>query len=211
MKKCLNANKIFLIILILIIISGIITLGVFGFKKSSEYSSGTRIEIYIAKGYEKQDIINIAKESFTGREISFDEVEKLNQIAAIKVKDYTKEELNNYKAKIAEKYNTSEESLQVYEVAIPATRVETVVKPYILPTILITVLSLIYISFRNLKSGKVLKTLIEIVLKLILIAGVYFSIILLFRLPFGTYTMPIALLIYIISMLIIIYKANKSN
>lgn len=211
MKKCLNANKIFLIILILIIISGIITLGVFGFKKSSEYSSGTRIEIYIAKGYEKQDIINIAKESFTEREISFDEVEKLNQIAAIKVKDYTKEELNNYKAKIAEKYNTSEESLQVYEVAIPATRVETVVKPYILPTILITVLSLIYISFRNLKSGKVLKILIEIVLKLILIAGVYFSIILLFRLPFGTYTMPIALLIYIISMLVITYKANKSN
>ena len=38
-----------------------------GFEKSSDYATGTRLEVYIPKGYEKQDVISIAKESFENK------------------------------------------------------------------------------------------------------------------------------------------------
>ena len=71
MKK--KSNKIVLIILILLIISGIIILGVKGFNKSPEYMAGTKIEVYIEKGYNKDDIVNIAKECFTNKDIYFED------------------------------------------------------------------------------------------------------------------------------------------
>ena len=112
MKK--NLNKIVLVVLILLIISGIIILGIMGFNKSPEYMAGTKIEVYIEKGYNKDDVVNIAKECFNNKDIYFEEVEKLNQVASIKVKDYSEEELNNYKAKISEKYDIEKDSLQLY-------------------------------------------------------------------------------------------------
>ena len=64
MKNLLKKNNLILLLIILFIISGIITLLVAGFEKTTTYEAGTRIEVYIPKGYEKQDIVNIANESF---------------------------------------------------------------------------------------------------------------------------------------------------
>ena len=175
-----------------------------GFNKSSEYQAGTRIEVYIPQGYEKQDVINIAKESFNGKNITFEKIEKLNQVAGIKVKEYSSEELDVFKTKISEKYNIDKENLQIYEIEIPTTRITTAIEPYVLPVILVTVISLIYVLFRNLKSEQKWKIIIKIVLTLAIVLGVYFSIILICRLPFADYTMPLALAIYIITLLILV-------
>lgn len=201
MKKKLN--KILLIVLILLIISGIIILGVKGFNKSPEYIAGTKIEVHIAKGYNKNDIVNIAKECFTNKDIYFEDIEKLNQVASIKVKAYTEEELNSYKAKISEKYDIEEDSLQLYEIPVPTTQIRTVIMPYVFPVMLVTVISLIYVLFRNLKSKDKWKNILKILLVLAIVLGVYFSLILVLRLPFGTYTMPMALAIYILTLIIL--------
>ena len=201
MKNCSKKKKIFCIILILVIISGIIILNTIGFEKSLEYTAGTKIEVYIAKGYDKQDIINIANESFKGKDIYFEEIEKLGQIASIKVKNCTEEEVNTYKTKISEKYEIDVETLVVQEVSVPKTQIRTIITPYVFPVTLVTILSLIYILFRNIKAENVLKILMEKVLIIALVLGLYFSLILIFRLPFGPYTMPMALAIYIITLL----------
>lgn len=209
MKKWLNKQKIFLIILILIIISGIITLGIAGFEKSVEYKAGIRIEVYIPKGYEKQDIINIAKESFVGKEISFVEIEKLNQIAGIKVSEYTQEEMETFKSSISQKYEIEKEKIELYEVAVPKTKISTIVKPYILPIMLVTILSLVYIGIRSIKTNEVLKKSFEFLITIIMTMAIYFSIIVIFRLPFGSFTMPLALSIYIITLLIAVKNIKK--
>ena len=206
MKNWLNKKRIVLIILILIIISGIITVGVAGFEKSSDYTSGTRLEVYIPKGYEKQEVVTIAKESFENKEVSFYEIEKLNQVAGIKVKKYTKEELDNFKTKIAEKYEMDEESIELYEVSVPTTRISSVVTPYVLPVTLVTALSLIYVGIRNFKPNERLKISLKVLATIAIVLGLYFSIIALFRLPFGIYTMPLALAIYVITLLITVNK-----
>lgn len=208
MKNWLNKKIIFLIIIILIILSGIITLCVAGFEKSNAYKAGTRIEVYIPKGYEKQDIINIAKESFSNK-VSFEEVEKLNQVAAIKLQNYTEEELETFKTKISEKYDIDIDSLELQEISLPTTRISTAITPYVFPTVLVTVLALIYMVFKNLKSENKWKIILDIIIKLAITLGIYFSLILILRIQFGTYTMPLALAIYIIILIISVNNIKK--
>ena len=204
MKDIWKKNKITLLVLTILIIAGIIILGISGFEKSPDLKAGTKIEIYIPKGYEKQDVINIAKQSFGEDYLAFEEVEKLNQIAGIKVNNYTEEQLKDFKAKISEKYEIKTEELEMYEIPMPTVRISTLIEPYAFPTILTTIISLIYVLFRNLKSESKWKIILRIVLTLTVVLGAYFSLILIFRLPFGNYTMPIALAIYIITLIILV-------
>ena len=202
MKDITKKNKIALLLFVLLIMAGIITLFIAGFEKTATYKAGTRIEVFIPNGYEKQDIINIANESFSGKEFTFEEVEKLKQVASIKIDEYSEEELKNFKASISEKYDIKEDNLELHEIKLPSIRISTEVEPYVLPVVLVTVLSLIYVLFRNLKSENKWKIILKIVLVLALVLGVYFSLILVTRLPFGSYTMPLALAIYIITLMI---------
>lgn len=207
MEKITKKEKIIFSLVILIIIAGIITLCINGFNKSASFASGTRIEAYIPNGYEAEDIIAIAKESFnSAKKISFDKVEKLNQVAGIKIDNYTEDELTNFKNKLMEKYSIEEDKLEIYEIDIPTVRISTTVKPYIFPIILITVLSLAYLLLRNLKRENLIVYIAEIILSLIAVLGLYFSIIVISRIPFGVYTMPVALALYIATLLISIEK-----
>ena len=202
-------KKIIFIILILFIISGIIILGIVGFEKPVTYQAGTRIEVFIPKGYDKQDILSIAQESFSTDQITFEEIEKLNQIAAIKLKDYTQEELKNYKTKIAEKYGIEADALELHEIAIPKTRISTLVMPYGIPVLLVTVLSFIYIALRNRQSENRFKILFKKFGLLVMVLGIYFSCILIFRIPFGSSIMPIALAIYLITLVLLVNNIKK--
>lgn len=204
MKGIWKKNKITLLVLIILIITGTIILGIKGFEKSPDLKAGTKIEIYIPQGYEKQEIIDIAQQSFNENHLAFEEVEKLNQIAGIKVNNYTEEQLNDFKAKISEKYDIKTEELEMYEIPMPTVRISTLAEPYVLPIILATIISLIYVLFRNLKSENKWKIILRIVFTLTIVLGTYFSLILIFGLPFGNYTMPLALAIYIITLIILV-------
>ena len=206
MKKYLNIKNIILAITILIVIAGVVSFCVFGFEKSIEYKAGTRIEIYIPNGYQKQDIINIAKESFNTDEVLFSEIDKLGETAGIKVINYTKEQLEVYVNKITEKYEIVEDEVEYIEKVVPETKLSTVVTPYIKLIILITLISLIYVMIKNYKSNNKIKISLKVLGILVMSLSVYFSFITLLRLQFGIYTMPIALAIYIVTLLILVNK-----
>ena len=78
-------NKIILLIAILLILAGTITLFIAGFEKTETYKDAARIEVYIPQGYEKEDIIKIVEESFGGKAYDLEEIEKLNQVAGIRI------------------------------------------------------------------------------------------------------------------------------
>lgn len=206
MKKYFNKKTVTLAIIILVIIAGAITLGISGVEKSFEYKAGTRIEVYIPEGYEQNDIMNIAKECFETEKILFSKVEKVNKVAGIKLTQYTQEQLDNYLLNISKKYGIDEEDMEYYEIVVPETKINTITEPYILPIIIITLLSLLYIAIKNYKSEKKIKMLLKILGILVITLCLYFSIIALFRLQFSIFTMPLAFAIYIITLLI---AANK--
>lgn len=206
MKKYFNIKTILTLISILVIIVGAVTLYVTGFEKSIEYKAGTRIEIYIPQSYEKEDIIDIAKESFETDEVLLSKLDNISKVAGIKVNEYSKEQLDTYINKVVEKYGIDEEEKEINEVIVPETQISTVLNLYILPVILITVLSLIYMIIRNYKSNNKIKMSLKVLGILVITLAVYFSIIALFRLPFSIYTMPLALAIYIVTLLIAVNR-----
>ena len=197
---------ILLAISLLIIIAGAVTLYLAGFEKSIEYKAGTRIEIYVPQGYEKKEIVMFAKESFETDEVLLSELDNINKVAGIKVAKYSKEQLDAYIDKVLEKYEIDEEEKEINEVVIPETKISAVINPYILPVLLITVLSLVYIIIRNYKSNNKIKMTLKALGILVITLCVYFSIIALFRLPFSIYTMPLAFSIYIVTLLIVVNK-----
>lgn len=209
MKKITENKKILIIAILIIIVAGIIFLAVKGFNKGIIYDSATRIECYIPSGYEKADIENITNETFSNKNVTVQDIEKLNQIVSIKIKDYSEEELENFKTKISEKYGIDKEKLEIYEIKIPTTRISTIVKPYVLPVSIVTVLSLVYIALRNIKSKEAVKKVIKVALTLVLVAGIYFSILVIAQIPINEYTMPIALMLYVLTLLIEVIKLNK--
>ena len=206
MKKYLNIKTILIVISILIILAGAVTVCTKGFEKTIDYKYGTRIEIYIKQGYEKEDIINIAKESFETDEILFSKLDQISKVAGIKVSEYSQEQLDTYINKVFERYEINEEEKEINKVIVPETKISTVVKPYILPVLLITILSLTYIIIRNYKLNNKIKTALEILGILVITLCVYFSIIALFGLSFSIYTMPVATAIYIVTLLIAVNK-----
>lgn len=209
MKKITENKKILIIAILIIIVAGIIFLAVKGFNKGIIYDSATRIECYIPSGYEKADIENITNETFSNKNVKVQDIEKLNQIVSIKIKDYSEEELENFKTKISEKYEIDKDKLEIYEIKIPTTRISTIVKPYVLPVSIVTVLSLVYIALRNIKSKEAVKKVIKVALTLVLVAGIYFSILVIAQIPINEYTMPIALMLYVLTLLIEVIKLNK--
>lgn len=206
MKKYLNIKTILLVISILVIIAGAISIYLNGFEKSIDYKAGTKIEVAIPKGYDKQEIITLAKECFNTDEVLFVEIEKTNQVAGVKVIEYTKEQLKEYIRQISKKYDMDEEKVEYHEVVVPETKITTTIKPYILPLVFTTTLSLIYIIIKNYKSNEGIKMPLNVLKILVITLGLYFSFIALFRLQFGVYTLPFALAIYIVD---ILFATNK--
>ena len=201
-------KKTIAILVVLIILAGIILVFTKGFNKDISYQKATRIEVNIPKGYEKDDIKQIAEETFGNKNIQVQDIEKTNQVVSLRIKDYTEDELNNFKTKISEKYGIEQDKLTVEEIKIPGTRMLTLVTPYMFSLGLATVLSIIYIGLRNIKKEP-LKKVLKVILGLIAALGVYFSIIAIARIPVNEYTMPIALTVYVAALLIIVGKINK--
>lgn len=209
MKNISNLKKIILAIISLVIIVGIVMLFIVGFNKGMIYNKGTKLEIAISKGYDKKEVEQIAKETFQNRKILMQDIEKTNQVVSIKVENYTQEELDNFKTKIGEKYGINKENLELHEVLSPATRISTIVSPYILPVSLVTAISILYIVIKNIKEKEIAKKIITLLTMLISVAGLYFSIIIIARIPVTELTMPIALALYVATLLITVIKINK--
>lgn len=209
MKDVSKSKKIIAVIIILILLAGIIMLVAKGFNKGITYQKATKIECYIAKGYNKSDIEQITNEVFNDKNVQIQDVEKLNQVVSVRINDYTEEELENFKTKISEKYGIEKDDLEIHEVEVPTTRIKTLVTPYVFPVSLVTILAIIYVGIRNITNKDMIKKVAKLLTTLIIVAGLYFSIIVLAQIPVNEYMMPIALALYVATLLITVIKLNK--
>ena len=198
------------IVILIVLIAGVVMLAVKGFNKGLVYQESKRIEVSIPKGYDKKEVKDIANEVFSNN-VEVQDIEKLNQIVSIRVKSYTDEELENFETKIAEKYGIEKDDLSTQKIDVPTTRIEAIVSPYVFSVTLVTVLSLVYIVLKNIKKKDVLNKVIKLLLTLIVVAGLYFSIILITRIPVNEYMMPVALTLYVGTLLITVEKLNKKE
>lgn len=197
MKKIMENKKLIYGIIALIILVAIACIYFFKLNFSLVYSDNTRLDIYIGKDYNMNDIEKIAKEIFPNQEIKYQKIETFNDTVAVTVREATDEQVEQLKEKIKEKYELESTDNLVQTSKVAHLRGRDIVKPYIIPTAIATLIILIYIGIRYIKLGT-LKVICDLIIKLVLSQAMYLSIIAIFRFSIGIYTMPVAIGIYLL-------------
>lgn len=207
-KKTKMKNKLLYILIAIIIIAGIVVGCTAKFKFSLAYDDSVRVEMYIGKDYTKSDVEAIAKEAFSTKEVLIQKIEFFNDSVAITVRESNDEKLNNLVTKVNEKYGTTLTKEDLTIVDVPHYRGRDIMSNYIVPIVISAVLIIIYsiIRFRKIELAKIIA---KLVIWPIIIEALYLSILAIARIPISYYTLPLGIILAVITLTTITYKNEK--
>ena len=188
---------------------GIVATCIWKTNFSLEYSEHTRIYLYLGKEYNLEDIKQIANEVFGDTTVEYQKIENFNDSIAIIVKQVSDEQLTILKEKVKEKYEIAKVEEAVKSTLIPHYRLLDIVKPYIIPMIITTLIILAYVGIRYMKLG-IFKVILTLAINLGLSEATLVSIIEICRIPVGSYFMPAILVVYILVTILTTAKYEKS-
>lgn len=201
-------KKTIKILLICLIIAGIIVISTIGFNVGIKYAENTQININIGTEFQIKDIRKITDEVFNHKTVLIQQVELYKDMVQITVKDATDEEINNLNSKINEKYNLNNEISDIVITNNPNVRLRNIVKPYILPITIVSILTIAFamIIYRKLGIWKVLyETAISIVAPQAILSSFYAVT----RLPINRLAEVIAIIVYAVSITLVMVHFNK--
>ena len=207
MKKVLYA------ILICIIIAGIVVIATIGLKADIMYSRNVQIDIYIGQTINKNDIENIVKEVFPNERVLVQEVEVFQDMVAITLLDNrTDEELDakveELNTKINEKYQIENKTEDINITHNPRVRLSSIVIPYLLPIGISFAIILILAGIRYRKLG-IVKILVNYIVSVGLVELTLLSIIAIARIPINRLVIPIGLILFVITLVVLGYSNEK--
>ena len=208
MKSMNIKAKILSIILIIIIIAGIIVIGTKGFNFDLKYEKSQKVELYLEQEFEINDIKAITNEVMQGKQVMIQKVEVFEDTVSITAKEITDEEKTNLITKINEKYGTELSADTTETQNIPHTKARDILMPYVVPFAISTVIILIYMAVRYHKLGSI-KIILKTIGINILTQATLISIIAITRIPFGRLTIPMILLVFLLTMIGLTTKFEK--
>ena len=204
-------KKVVSILLICLLIAGIIVIAVKGFNVGLKYSENTQIAINIGKTFEINDIKKITSEVFKGQRVIIQKVELYEDMVQITVKEASEEQINELNTKINEKYEL-ENSIDDVEVVQNANvRLRTLIKPYILPISILSIVTILYAMIVYRKQG-ILYVLYTTAMAIVAPQAILSSLYAVTRIPINRLTSIIAVVVYIASITItMMYFGKKKN
>ena len=204
-------NKIIVGLWILIILIGIVMLVSTGFKLSDNYANSIKLKINFNEAFEISDVEKIADEVFGNEKHTTDYSDVFKRGIFITVKEVSDEQFKSLESKLIEKYERFEEGSDIaLKLNIPSIKVFDLVKEYIIPIIITTVIVLIVLMIAFRKLG-ILKALIIPFLQIVGICALYVSIILICRIPVSEYTIAIGVFVYVASLIIATLYTKQKN
>lgn len=198
-------KKIFYAILICIIVAGAIVIGTMGLKADIIYSKNVRIDMYLGKEYNHNEVEQIAKEIFNTNRVIVQQIEYFGDMFSFIISQDVEnidEKAEEFAAKINETYELSEEDTNIQVIYQPKIKLSSILIPYLLPIAISMAIILIYVIIRFRKIG-ILKTLGLYILTVLVSEAVYLSILAIFRIPINRLVTPIGLAIYVIVVTIV--------
>lgn len=200
MKENSNKTKVLILLIVAIIVAGIVVTLTLGFNFDLRYQDSKKIEIYLNKEFTVQDIKQITDEVMPNENVIIQKVEVFEDTVNIIAKDITDEQKDNIITKINEKYQTDLATDQTEIVSIPNTRGRDVLKPYMVPFAIATVIILLYIAIRYYKLGA-FKAVLKSIIIITVTQAVLFSLIAITRIPIGRLTTPMMLVVYMLTIM----------
>ena len=207
-KKMKNKTKIIAVIIAIIIIAGIIVTLTVGLNFDLRYQEAKKVELYIAQEFEISDIKSITDEVLPNQKVIIQKVEVYEDSVSIISKDITDEQKTQLVEKINEKYGTELSADSIETVTIPHTRGRDIIKPYILPLIISTVIILVYMAIRYHKLG-VIKVLLKTIFATVVVELILLSLIAICRIPVGRLTILMVLTVYLLTLVGITTRFEK--
>lgn len=201
-------NKILILIIAIILIAGVAIAVIKGFNFDLKYEEAKKVELYLQKQFEISDIKKITDEDIPNQKVLIQKVEVFEDTVSIITPNITDEQKSNLINKINEKYGTelSADSTQI--LTVPHTRGRDIIKPYIAPFSIATIIILIYMAIRYYKLG-IINTILKTIFTLILVQAVVLSVTAITRIPFGRLTIPIIIMAYILTLICLTTKFEK--
>lgn len=200
-------KKVIQILLICLIIAGIVVISTVGFNVGLKYSEHKEISINISKEFNVSDIRNITKEVFGNKPMIIQQVELYKDMVQISVKEASEEQVSSLNDKINEKYGLENAISDVKVVDIPNVRLRNVIKPYILPVSIVSVLTIIFAMIVYRKLG-VWKVLYDTAMAIVAPQAILSSLYAVTRIPINRITTIVAISVFALSITMIILKLN---
>ena len=200
-------KKVIQILLICLIIAGIVVISTVGFNVGLKYSEHKEISININKEFNVSDIRNITKEVFGNKPMIIQQVELYKDMVHISVKEASEEQVSSLNDKINEKYGLENAISDVKVVDIPNVRLRNVIKPYILPVSIVSVLTIIFAMIVYRKLG-VWKVLYDTAMAIVAPQAILSSLYAVTRIPINRIATIVAISVFALSITMIILKLN---
>lgn len=200
-------KKVIQILLICLIIAGIVVISTVGFNVGLKYLEHKEISINISKEFNVSDIRNITKEVFGNKPMIIQQVELYKDMVQISVKEASEEQVSSLNDKINEKYGLENAISDVKVVDIPNVRLRNVIKPYILPVSIVSVLTIIFAMIVYRKLG-VWKVLYDTAMAIVAPQAILSSLYAVTRIPINRIATIVAISVFALSITMIILKLN---
>lgn len=205
----MNKKQIIFGIALVVIIVGIVMQLTLGFNTSFDNGTYTRINVYMTKQVELDEVKTLVGEIFNGKcEVEY--TDEFSDTISIKATGMSDEQIQEIQNKLKEKYEFEEGANHIVIMTIPTIRVYDLIREYIMPILLSFVIVIVYFAIAFRKLG-IYKSLIEPIISVILIGGVYVSILAICRIPINEYVIPLGIFIYITSLLGFAMCLNKQG
>lgn len=199
MKQFVKSKQLKIILIALVIIAGIIMIAVKGFNFDLKYQKTQRVELYLKKEFNISDIRQITNEVFGKQNVMIQKVEIFEDSVSITTTSITDEQKSDLVTKINEKYGTELKVENTRVENIGHTRGRDIITPYIMPFAIAIIIVLIYLGIRYYKLITV-----KVIAKSVGIIGLaqilLFSIIAITRIPIGRLTIPMVILVYLLTL-----------
>ena len=199
MKQFIKSKQLKIILIALVIIAGIVMIAVKGFNFDLKYQDTQRVELYLKTEFNISDIRQITDEVFGNQKVMIQKVEVFEDSVSITTTSISDEQKNNLITKVNEKYGTELTAEDTTVEDIGHTRGRDIIKPYILPFVVAVVIVLIYLGIRYYKLN-IAKVIAKSIGIMVLAQVLLFSVIAITRIPIGRLTIPMVILVYLLTL-----------
>lgn len=193
-----KSTKILVILIAIILVLGTIMIYTKGLAFELKYQDSKQVELNLGKQFEEKDIKEITNEVFEGQPVIIRAIEVYKDAVSITTTEITEEQKNELVSKINEKYGTELSSDNITIEDVSHIRGRDIIKPYIIPFGIATIVILAYlvIRYNKLNSFEILTQAIGII---VLSQLVLLGVMAITRMPIGGFTIPTILIVYMLS------------
>ena len=212
MKEFIKSKQLKIILMLLVIIAGIVMIAVKGFNFDLKYQETQRVELYLKTEFNISDIRQITDEVFGNQKVMIQKVEVFEDSVSITTTSISDEQKSNLITKINEKYGTEITAEDTTVENIGHTRGRDIIKPYIVPFAIAAIVVLIYLGIRYYKLS-IAKVIAKSIGIMALAQILLFSVMAITRIPIGRLTIPMVILVYLLTLFGItnMFEKNRSK